>query len=93
MQNHDNSSHAHETARSLSPEAFAMLGAPQLAYVAPVTGEQGKGFGIFAANGNLLGVVASRELAFAAPRGVDPVLELIHRDLAEDGGDLSFDCL
>ncbi|MDA1072624.1 MAG: DUF1150 family protein [Proteobacteria bacterium] len=68
MQNHDNSSHAHETARSLSPEAFAMLGGPQLAYVAPVTGEQGKGFGIFAANGNLLGVVASRELAFAAAR-------------------------
>ena len=68
MQNHDNHSQAHHAAASLTPEAFAMLGAPQLAYVAPVTGEQGKGFGIFAANGNLLGVVASRDLAFAAAR-------------------------
>ena len=68
MQNHDNHSHAHQVAASLTPEAFAMLGAPLLAYVAPVSGEQGRGFGIFAANGNLLGVVASRELAFAAAR-------------------------
>jgi len=66
MQKHD--SHTNETARGLTPEAFAMLGAPQLAYVAPVTGEQGTGFGIFAANGNLLGVVASRDLAFAAAK-------------------------
>lgn len=68
MQNHDNHSQDHNAAASLTPEAFAMLGAPQLAYVAPVHGEQGKGFGIFAANGNLLGVVASRELAFAAAK-------------------------
>ena len=68
MQNHDNANHAHAIARNLTPEAFLMLGAPQLAYVAPVAGEQGQGFGIFAANGNLLGVVASRELAFAAAR-------------------------
>ncbi len=52
-------------ARALSPEAFAMLGAPHLAYVAPVATDRGAGFGIFAANGNRLAVVPSRALAFA----------------------------
>jgi hypothetical protein len=55
-------------ANTLTPEAFAMMGTPQLAYIGPVSTEQGKGFGIHAANGNLLAVVASRELAFAAAR-------------------------
>lgn len=68
MQNQNNANHASQFAQALTPEAFAMLGAPQLAYVAPIEREQGKGFGIFAANGNLLGVVATRELAFAAAR-------------------------
>ncbi len=34
-----------------------------------------------------------RELAFGATRVVDPVLELVHRDLAEDGRDLALDRL
>ncbi len=55
-------------ANTLTPEAFANMGAPQLAYISPVSTEQGQGFGIHAANGNLLAVLASRELAFAAAR-------------------------
>ena len=66
MQQNENS--RQNLANTLTPEAFAMLGAPQLAYVGPVKTEQGEGFGIHSANGNLLGVVASRELAFAAAR-------------------------
>ena len=34
-----------------------------------------------------------RELALVAARGVDAVLELVHRDLAEDGRDLALDRL
>ena len=34
-----------------------------------------------------------RELALLAARGVDAVLELVHRDLAEDGRDLALDGL
>ena len=71
MRNHDPQSHAAELARSLTSEAFAMLGAPQLAYVAPVDTPQGAGFGLYAANGNLLAVLRSRELAFATARQND----------------------
>lgn len=56
---------------SMSPEAFANMGAPHLAYVAPVKTERGLAFGIHAANGSLLGVVESRELAFVAARQND----------------------
>ena len=72
MRNHDiHQSHAAELARSLTPEAFAMLGAPQLAYVAPVVTQQGPGFGLYAANGNLLALLRSRELAFATAKQND----------------------
>ena len=55
-------------ANTLTPDAFANMGSPQLAYISPVSTEQGEGYGIHAANGNLLAVLASRELAFAAAR-------------------------
>jgi hypothetical protein len=66
VQNNDQSSSA--APGNLSPEAFAMMGAPHLAYVGPVETEAGRGFGIHAANGSLLAVVRSRELAFATAR-------------------------
>lgn len=79
MQNRDNhQNHAAEIARALTPEAFAMLGAPQLAYVAPVATEQGHGFGLHAANGNLLAVLRSRELAFATARQNDLEAVSVH---------------
>ena len=56
------------TPAQLSPAAFAAMGAPHMAYVVPVVTDQGGGFGIHAADGKLLGVLASRELAFAAAR-------------------------
>ncbi len=33
--------------REISPEAFALLGAPDIAYVKPVVTDHGTGFGIF----------------------------------------------
>lgn len=57
--------------RHLTPEAFAMLGAPELAYVRPVDTPTGEGFGIFAANGTQIGVAPARDLAFAAARQND----------------------
>ena len=78
MHNRDNHDHAADVARGLTPEAFAMLGAPQLAYVAPITTEQGEGFGIHAANGNLLAVLRSRELAFATARQNDLEAVSVH---------------
>ena len=56
---------------AMSPEAFAKMGAPHLAYVAPVKTEQGLAYGIHAADGNLLAVVESRQLAFVAARQND----------------------
>ncbi|MEM7123417.1 MAG: DUF1150 family protein [Pseudomonadota bacterium] len=56
---------------AMSPEAFAKMGAPHLAYVAPVETEQGKAYGIHGADGSLLAVVESRELAFVAARQND----------------------
>ncbi|WP_298727148.1 DUF1150 family protein [uncultured Ferrovibrio sp.] len=50
----------------MSPDTFANLGAPDLAYVRPVETPQGMGWGIFAANGVQLGWAPERNLAFAA---------------------------
>jgi len=69
MQNHEET--VRDALAHMTPEDFANMGAPHLAYVAPMTTEQGLVFGIHAANGNLLGVVKSRELAFAAARQND----------------------
>lgn len=50
----------------MSPETFANLGAPDLAYIRPVEIPEGMGWGIFAANGTQLGWAPERNLAFAA---------------------------
>lgn len=63
-----NYDHELQNLRHISPEALAMLGAPSLAYVRPVTVPGGIGWGIFAANGQQMGVVDDRELALAAAR-------------------------
>ena len=60
-----------EALAQMTPEAFANMGAPHLAYVAPMTTDNGPAYGIHAANGNLLGVLKTRELAFAAARQND----------------------
>ncbi len=50
----------------LSPEDFANLGAPVLAYVRPIETPDGAAFGIFSASGQQLGIAPEREIAFAA---------------------------
>ncbi len=62
----------------MSPDALARVGMPHLAYIAPVQTDDGQAFAIHAANGNLLGVVESRELAFAAARENDMVPVSVH---------------
>jgi hypothetical protein len=57
-----------ESLRRITPEALALLGAPNLAYIRPVEVDGGPGWGIFAANGQAMGVVDDREVAFAAAR-------------------------
>jgi len=71
MMNHNHQDSASFNPRTMSAEAFAMMGAPHLAYIAPVDTEWGQGFGIHAANGNLLAVLKDREIAFAAARQND----------------------
>ncbi len=68
---HENDRTAARPAEGLGMEAFAALGAPNLAFVGPVETERGRAFGIHAADGKLLAVAASRELAFAAARQHD----------------------
>jgi hypothetical protein len=60
-----------ETTNKISPEAFAMLGAPTLAYVRPIEMEGVAAWGVFAANGEQIGAAASREVALAAARQND----------------------
>jgi hypothetical protein len=69
MVNHEET--VREALADMTPEDFANMGAPHLAYVAPMTTDNGPAYGIHAANGNLLGVLKSRELAFAAARQND----------------------
>jgi len=56
---------------ALAPAAFLALGTPHLAYVRPIVVENVERWGIFAANGTGLGVVANRELAYVAARQHD----------------------
>ncbi len=55
----------------ISPEAFALLGAPDIAYIKPVVTDHGTGFGIYSANGKEMAVVADRDVAFALVRQHD----------------------
>lgn len=50
---------------AMTPEIFANLGAPDLAYVRPVQTEEGLVWGVYAANGDQLGWAPDRDLAFA----------------------------
>lgn len=56
---------------ALAPAAFLALGTPVIAYVRPIVIEDTERWAIFAANGIGLGVVATREIAFAAARQHD----------------------
>ena len=50
--------HAHESqVRSLTPEAFLELGGPNLVYIRAVPTSGGTAWGIFAQNGQPMGVV------------------------------------
>lgn len=55
----------------LSPEMFAALGAPSLAYVKAALIDDEPGFLIHGADGRLLGAAPTRELAFSAARQHD----------------------
>lgn len=58
-----------EKLRKITPEALGTLGLPMIAYVKPIELGQGqKGFGIFSANGEQVGVAPTRETAFIAVR-------------------------
>ncbi|HUN50000.1 MAG TPA: DUF1150 family protein [Candidatus Sulfotelmatobacter sp.] len=60
-----------ENAARISPEAFAMLGVPTLAYVRPIEVDGVAAWGVFAANGQQIGAAADREVALAAARQND----------------------
>lgn len=61
--------HTHESqVRSLTPEAFLELGGPNLVYIRAVPTSGGTAWGIFAQNGQPMGVVDGRDNAFAAAR-------------------------
>jgi hypothetical protein len=57
--------------RAMSPEAFAMLGAPTIAYVKEITSAEGPMYGVFAVTGQQVGVFVNRDQAFAAARQHD----------------------
>ena len=61
--------------RQITPEALAMLGAPDIAYVRPVIANGQRVYGIFGADGSQMAVAADRDVAFAVVRqnGMDPV--------------------
>jgi len=57
--------------RSMSARELYALGMQQLAYVKPVTENGTVAYAVFAADGTQLGLMATRELAFAALRQHD----------------------
>ncbi len=58
----------HAPQRMISPETLLALGGPNLAYIGRVVIEGTEGYGIHGADGTVLAVAESRELAFAAAR-------------------------
>lgn len=78
QKNHGNITGAAPAQARFTPEAFAMLGAPDLAYVRPVQTQMGPAFGIFAANGQHVGLAESQEHAFAAARQHDLAPVYVH---------------
>jgi hypothetical protein len=59
---------AANTTLKITPEALAALGAPSLVYVKPVAVNGVEAFAVHAADGSPIGVMASRDEAFAAAR-------------------------
>lgn len=57
--------------QTLTPEALAMLGVSEAAYVRPVIHEGRQAYAICSADGTLLAVAESRELAFGIIRQHD----------------------
>jgi len=54
-----------EELRQLSSEALVYLGAPYLAFIKPTEWQGASGYGIYAADGMQIAVVADRNVAFA----------------------------
>lgn len=57
--------------KSMSPEAFAYLGAPALAYVKEVKVEGVPAFAVHAADGTAIAIFENRDYAFAAAKQND----------------------
>jgi hypothetical protein len=57
--------------RDISPEQLAALGLDRFAYVRPALVEGQKVYAIHSANGNAIGIMSGRDLAFAAVRQHD----------------------
>ncbi len=55
----------------LSPEQFAALGMDEVAYVRPAVVEGKKVYAIHSADGNAIGMMAERDVAFAAVKQHD----------------------
>jgi hypothetical protein len=64
-----------EQMKSLSPEDFAMMGAPRVAYVKQVDVDGEAAYSIHSANGSPLGMAPDRDTAFsvAIQHDLDPV--------------------
>ena len=52
--------------KTLSPQAFAYLGAPELAYVKEIKVEGGTAYAVHAADGTAIAIFESRDNAFGA---------------------------
>ncbi|MBM3558094.1 MAG: DUF1150 family protein [Alphaproteobacteria bacterium] len=64
--------------RKITPEALAVLGAPDLAYVRPLKVDGQDVFAIFAANGQQIGLSATRDAAMIAIRQNDMEPQSVH---------------
>lgn len=64
--------------KSLSPEAFAYLGAPALAYIKEVKVEGESAFAVHAADGTAIAIFDNRDYAFAAAKQNDLEAVSVH---------------
>ena len=69
--NNDTTNKAVEGIEGISPQQFAALGVDQVAYVRPAVVEGQKVYAIHSADGNEIGMMAGRDLAFAAVKQHD----------------------
>ena len=68
----------HEQHKSITPEALAALGGTSLVYVKPVAVNGVEAFAVHAADGSPIGVLASRDAAFAAALQHDMQPQSVH---------------